>query len=190
MRRGRPLIQMAAFFWLIAAAACRKVEKTDQGAGYFSIIQFAKDQFDTYSEQPFTLRQVVTLDGKTDSAYIPAASVDWASIFKLFFATDISDRKFLDQYQFSEFEDNVTDSRVFYYTAKQEKLFTRTLQIAADPLTGKIRTIYIETRKKGRMFFRVQKLFYRPIKLIQIQEYEEVFPNHCRDLKAEYHFLN
>ena len=54
-------------------------------AGYFSVKQFIKDQWDTYHGQPFGLRKTIYLDGKIDSSEISAYDMDWGTIFKTFF---------------------------------------------------------------------------------------------------------
>lgn len=152
---------------------------------YFSIVQFASDQFQTYGEQPYTFQRVITLNGKTDSSFVTAPYMDWESILKPFFSSDISAPKFLGQYDVSLLEDNTMDTRTLVYEAKNTALFTRTLQIVTDMETRKIKSIYIETEKNGTL----QKLFYAPIKLIQIQEYESPMIGKDKALKVEYYFL-
>lgn len=177
-------------FILLIIASCKnakdkKVSVDTSGATYFSITQFAADQFNTFGGQPYTLHKVVTLNGKVDSSFESALTMDWASILKPFLESDISNRKYLDQYNFSMFEDNITDTRNFFYEAKDPKLFTKKLQISSDALNNKIQSIYIETEKNGK----VQKLFYKPVKLIQIQEFESSFLGKDKDLKVEYIFM-
>lgn len=177
-------------FILIAIAACKKPENKTvsvdtSGATYFSITQFAADQFNTFGGQPYSLQKVVTLNGKRDSTLESALTMDWASVLKPFLESDISDKKYLDQYHFSMFEDNITDTRNFFYEAKDPKLFTKKLQISSNAENNKIQSIYIETEKNGK----VQKLFYKPVKLIQIQEFETSFLGKDKDLRVEYIFM-
>lgn len=185
----------AVLFAVLMACTSRKASEQNQtqsaeAGSYFSIIQFAKDQIDTYAGQPFTLVKTVTLNGKTDSCFVQSLRMDWADVLKVFFESDISNPKFLDKYQFTEFEESATDSRVFFYEAKEPGLFTRKLQISVDPLTNKIRSIYVETEKIGKLSTRAQKLFYRPVNLIQIQELERGTLGKDRDLRIQYRFLN
>jgi len=160
-------------------------EKTPDDKTYFSIIQFADDQFQTFGEQPYTFRRVISLNGKTDSSYVSSFEMDWKSILQPFFASDISDKKYLDQYNFSLFEDDVTDTRTLMYEAKDNKLFTKLLQIVTDQENNKITSIYVETEKNGKL----QKLLYAPVKLIQIQEFETSVIGNDKALKVEYFFL-
>ena len=111
--------------------------------------------------------------------------MDWKSILQPFFASDISDKKYLDQYNFSLFEDDVTDTRTLMYEAKDTKLFTKLLQIVTDQENNKITSIYVETEKNGKL----QKLLYAPVKLIQIQEFETSVIGNDKALKVEYFFL-
>ena len=176
-------------------AGCKKKDATENAAQatdegtYFSIIQFTKDQLDTYWGQPFTLVKTVTLNGKTDSTYEQAAKMDWASVFKVFFESDIGKPKFLGKYKFSEFGDDATDSHIFYYEANDPELFTRSLQVTVDPANNKIKNIYIETRKNSTLTSKAQKLYYTPLKVIQIQETETGTGTKDRDLRVVYRFL-
>lgn len=83
------------------------------------------------------------------------------------------------------FDDNATVSRTYFYEAKNKKLLTKNLHIVTDPFNNKIKSIYIETEKNGK----VQKLYYIPLKLIQIQEYESSFLGKDKNLVVKYHFL-
>lgn len=173
--------------------ACEKQEKKanplEEGGTYFSIRQFAKDQLDTYWGQPFTLQKVRTVNGITDSALISTYKMDWAEVLKTFFESDISDPKYLGKYTFSTFEDQATDSRTYYYEANDKDLFTRSLQINTDPYNNMIKSIYIETASNGRMGQRSQKLYYKPIKVIQIQEFESSAIGKDKKSIIEYRFL-
>ena len=186
------------FFLLLALIAtsgsgCSKTEKKAnipvEGGTYFSIRQFAKDQLDAYWGQPFTLQRIETVNGETDSAYISTYKMDWASVLKTFFESDISDPKYLGKYRFSMFDDDATDSRTYYYEAIEEDLFTRSLQIITNPYNDMIKSIYIETASNGRMGQRSQKLYYSPVKVIQIQEFESSALGKDKNSRIEYRFM-
>ena len=108
---------------------------------------------------------------------------------KAFIESDISDPKYLEKYDFSMFEDGTTDTHNFYYEAKDKKLFTRKLQISADAMTRKIRSIYIETQKNAKWDSKTQKLFYMPMKVLSIQEFEKGTLGSGKELRVEYRFL-
>lgn len=178
---------------VITLFSCNKPDENSPAAtelegNYFSIKQFAMDQWSTYEGQPYTLEKVVQMNGKKDTTYISALDMDWASVLKVFFDSDISDKKYLERYNFSLFEDDATLTRNFYYEAKEKELFTRKLQIAADEETNKIRSIYIETAKNGTLNDLNQKLYYVPMKLIQIQEFEKSKTGPDKDIRIEYRF--
>src|SRR5690606_17655018 len=124
-----------------------KKKKYDTGATYFSVTQFASDQFQTYWGQPFTLEKTVILNGKKDSSLIAASKVDWAKALKPFFDADIGKPEFIGKYDFSVIDDDATVSRTYFYEAENESLFTRTLQIITDPFTNKVKSLFIETEK-------------------------------------------
>jgi hypothetical protein len=149
---------------------------------YFSIIQFAQDQWATYHGQPFTLVKIVKQDYHVDSSYESALKMNWGDdIFKYFFATDISDKKYLGHYNFTSFDETTNQTHVYAYEAKDEDLYTRKLWITIDPFNNKILSIYIETRKNTDAKEEVLKLYYKPLKLIQIQQ----FQNSSAGLKME-----
>lgn len=182
------------FMLMITLFSCKKKEEpkasidTSNGT-YFSIINFTKDQWKTFHGQPYVLHQYITLNGKTDSSIQSALTMKWSAIFKTFFEADISDPKYLEQYDFTMFEEPTTESRTFTYTAKNPALFTKKLQIAADMYNNKIRSIYIETEKQTFWNTQTQKLFYSPVRVIQIQQHNDPLIGMQKDLVIEYKFM-
>lgn len=161
---------------------------TSEGT-YFSIIDFTKDQWQSFKGQPYAIKQITTLNGATDTVMLSALTMKWSPIFKIFFESDISDPKFLDQYNFAMFEETTTEARTFTYTAKDPKLFTQKLEILADLFSNKIRSIYIETQKENFWNSETQKLYYAPLKVIQIQEYNNPLLGKNKDLVVMYKFM-
>lgn len=188
------LKQLSALLALvIIIASCKPKEPEvvpDASKGtYFSIKQFIKDQWDTHHGQPYGLTRVVTLNGDRDSTMTTAYDMAWGPLFKMFFDTDISDPKYLGQYDFSMFEDGTTFTLNYYYEAKDPKLFTRKLHIITDATNNRVRSIYIETQKDGKWGGKSQKLFYMPLKVISIQEFEKSLVGSAKELRIEYRFL-
>lgn len=175
---------------VFSLAACKKSEEqqapTPTEGNYFSITQFADDQFRTYWGQPFTLVHIVRENDDFDSSMVAAKDVDWAKVLQPFFDSDISDPRFLGRYDFSVLNDDVTVSKTYYYEAKEEELFTRSFQIITDPFTNKVKNIFIETRKDGR----VQKLYYTPMRVIQIQQFDKTMLGQQKNVREEYRFLH
>lgn len=160
----------------------------NDGNTYFSIKQFAVDQIQTYGQQPFSTFRITKLNGKTDTTLANFTDMDWAPILNSFGETDISDKKFLGQYDFSMYDESITGARVLSYTAKNDKLLTRTLQIAADPTNNKITSIYIETAQNDFWGSQTQKLLYVPLRLIQIQKSKHGLLGKAWDLNTEWRF--
>ena len=164
---------------LLTVASCKeKANKEDFSkvkGNYFSIQQFALDQWNNFSGPACGILKKVRKDGgKTDSSYTNSDSLDWAPIFKTFFETDISDRKYLGDYKFTQFDDNADGTHNFFYEATDDDLFTQKLLITIDQQTSKVRGIYIETLKKG--FIKgetIRKLYYSPYHTIQISTDEQ-----------------
>ena len=183
-------------FLLIFVAACTPAPPSneedrprDGSDSYFSIHAFIRDQWDLHSGQPYTLERILTLNGKRDSTIIHALTTDWASIAKPFFDADISARKYLDRYQFSEFDENMGGSHVFSYDAAEPDLPTRLLLISTDPFNNRVRSLYIEHRQAGFWSGREQKLYYEPGRYISIQEWAHSRLGPDKTVHAEYRFL-
>ena len=178
-------------FALLFAVSCKETDEAmqkDEG-GYFSIIQFAQDQWDTYHGQPFNLTKKVHFNGATDSSLVIATDMEWSPILKVFFETDISDPKFVGRYEFSSFIDRKTTTRNFYYEAKDKKLYTRKLNLMVDYFTDKIKSVYIEAEKDTRLGTKTVKLFYTPMETISIHEIETSKTGESKDLRVVYDFL-
>lgn len=173
-------------------AACKKDEKdpyADMKGNYFSVRQFALDEWNTHGGEPFTLLKTVKVNNKlTDSSYTTSDTLNWGNIFKIFFATDISDREFLGQYNFSQFDDNADETHNFYYEAKEEDLYTRKLLITISQYNNKVKGIYIEAEKKTLWNDVVYKLYYKPLQRIQIQCIEKPLTGSKKHTVTEYEF--
>lgn len=185
-------VRLLFIAFLVLVVSCGKpateVKETPEGT-YFSIIDYAKDQWSTYHGQPFGMLKTVYFNGIVDSVASNALELDWASIFKVFFETDISNPKFIGQYDFSAFNDHQTATNTFYYEAKNPKLYTRKLQIIADEVNNKIESIYIEAAKQDRMGTKTVKLFYTSLRSISIQELETSKTGQKKELRVVYKFL-
>lgn len=164
-------------------------EIVNDGNTYFSIKQFAADQIRTYGQVPFSLYKIVHLNGDVDSTVVNFVNINWAPILHSFAETDISDKKFLGQYDFSVYDESVTGSRVLSYTAKNDKLLTRQLQIGTDPTNNRITSIYIETSQSDFWGSQSQKLLYIPLRIIQIQQSKHPLIGKAWDLRTEYRFM-
>ncbi len=156
---------------------------------YFSINQYIKDQWNTYLGQPYSIIRVRTHNGKTDSTYLNAYNLEWGDILRRFFESDIGKPQYIGHYNFDMFLDNSTGTRNFYYEAKDDTQFTRKLQISAMQENNKIRSIYIETERRSGMKDMIQKLYYAPLSVIQIQEYDALATGDKNQLVVAYYFM-
>ncbi len=183
------LVALSAF----AFQSCKKKKAEDPYADvkghYFSIRQFALDEWQTFHGQAFTILKTVRENKKTDSSYTTSDTLNWGNIFKTFFETEISDRKFLGQYTYNQFEDNQEGTRNFYYKANDEDMFTQKLLITVDQVNNKVKGIYIETFKKSPWGETTQKLYYAPMKTIQIQTDEKPLVGARKYKVVQYYFM-
>lgn len=169
----------------------KEEEKTPVNGGtYFSIKQFAADQWYNYYGQPYGVIKIAFHNNIPDTTITNSFAMDWGMVLKTFFETDISDRKYLGHYDFSTFNEEITNTRNYYYEAKDANLFTRKLQIMFSAANGRVHTIYIETAKKTGNGTRIQRLMYMPLKLITIQEFDQANPDADNNVRLEYRFLN
>lgn len=180
-------------FTIAAFAGCKKEMKkapAEQTEGsYFSIKQFGLDQWNIFAGEPFTIVKTMTINGKVDSSYTNSDTLDWSQIFKVFYATDISDREYLNKYTFTQFDQEEDLTHNFFYQANEDDLFTQKLLISIDQFTNTVRGIYIETHE-GSVFNDVtQKLYYKPMKIVQIQTIEKPLFGDKKHTVEQYDFL-
>jgi len=153
---------------------------------YFSINLFIIDEWQTHAGEPISFQKTVKLNGKVDTSYTNVINMDWKSILKIFSATDISDRKFLGKYNFSQFDDNFDNTHNFMYVAEDPNLYTQKLLITMDNATNKVKGIYIETQKSNFWNETHQKLYYAPVRTIQIQQYDKPMLGSKKELLVKY----
>lgn len=185
-------ILLSFFSLILIAASCKKAEEKPQTATdertYFSIREFALDQWLSNKGQPYSIVKKVYFNGQVDSLYTNAIEMEWSPVFKSFFETDISDAKFVGKYDFSAFEEPVMGTKNFFYEANDPKLFTRKVQIVADNFSNQVTSIYIEAEKNDRMGSKTIKLFYDVLKSITIQEFETSKTGERKELRVVYEF--
>ena len=179
---------------LCLLTACKKgndeaAQAAADGRTYFSIAEYAKDQWQNLKGEPWGIKKTVYFDGVVDSSVSNVIEMDWSPVFKTFFETDISKEKFRDKYDFSAFEEKMTSTKNFVYEAKDPKLYTRKLMITADVFSDQITTIYIEAQKNDRMGTRDLKLFYSRLDKITISEVETSSTGKRKEMRVEYQFL-
>lgn len=182
------LFGFLAFFQFSCSPIIADDRPLPPDSAYFSIKSFIKDQIEINQGQPISLIRVSTLNGTKDSSMTNLLTMNWAPIFDVFNESDIASRKYLGQYAFSQFDDNITGTHSFVYTAKNPKLYTRQLQISIDPFSNKITSIYIETARKNFWTSSNKKLLFIPHNIIQIQEHEGYFIGKDKSLIVEIRF--
>lgn len=180
------------FFVLLGMNACKpeQAKETAPEDRNFSIRRFAAVQWFFYAGAPYSFERIIVLNGHRDTSYVSAMNMNWAPVFKIFLATDISDPKFSGKYKFSSFEENTTVTVHNVYEATEPELFTRTLHVIADQENpDKIHSVYVETRKENGNDVIIQRLLYAPQKKLQIQEVTSSGLGPDKEFLAEYRFL-
>lgn len=174
--------------------SCKKKDTKDPYAdikgNYFSVRQYAEDQWNTFLGEHFAMVKTVRINnGMTDSTYTLSDTLDWSPIFHTFFQTDISDRKFLGKYKFTQFDDEADDTHNFFYEALDEDLYTRKLLLTIDKYNSKVRGIYVEAGTKSLMEDKTVKLYYKPMSIIQIQTTEKPMFGEKKHTVEQYDFM-
>jgi hypothetical protein len=185
---------MLLLLFMMAHTSCKKKAGKEPMAdtvtgNYFSINQFMLDEWNTYAGEPFMINKIVKEDGKTDSSMTNSDIINWGPLVKTFSETDISDRKYLGQYKFTQFDDNQDATHNFFYEAIDEDLFTRKLLITIDRNSGKIKGIFIETEAKSIFDDVNQKLYYAPLKTVQIQTESKPLLGSQKHTVEQYEFM-
>jgi len=162
---------------VVSFSSCKEKPPTEDFSNvtgtYFSVRQYTLDQWNTFFGEPFLIVKTVRVNkGPYDSSYTTSDTLNWGNIFKMFFETDISDRKYLGKYKFTQFDDDQDDTHNFFYEALDDELYTRKLLISIDQYNQRVKGIYIEATDKSVFEDKLVKLYYKPMKRIQIQTTE------------------
>ena len=168
--------------------AGQQVQDTAAGDAYFSIKDFFNDQWKTRKGIPYTLLRVVNLNGQIDSSFVDLDSTLWAQLRSPFDAADISDKKYMGQYNFEMFDDESSQSANLNFDAKTPELFLQKMYINADQFSHLVRSVYMETKTARDGYIHNQKLTYIPDNIIQIVEYEKATATPVKNLKIEYRY--
>ncbi len=174
---------------LLLVSSCKKEDQdifSKVKGTYFSINKFILEEWSTRAQEAVTFKKTVKLNGKVDSSFVNTYKMDWSPIIKLFSEADISDRKYLGRYNFSEFTDQTDNTHNFLYVALNKDLFTQKLLISVDELSKEVKGIYIETNKSNIWNSTYQKLLYSPNRSIQIQQIEKPLIGSKKDLLISY----
>ena len=162
----------------------------DGSDSYFPLTYYIREQYALYFGEPFIMERILTLKGERDSSVVRAATADWAAIAQPFFTADISPKRFIGRYEYSEFDDLATSQRIRSYEAKEAGLRTRQLLVNTDLENDRlVRSIFIATRENSFWNTREQKLYYLPGRYISIGETVRSRLGPDKNLRAEYRFL-
>lgn len=156
---------------------------------YFSINQFILDEWTNHANDMVSFQKCVKLNGKTDTSFTNVEKMDWNAILTPFIETDISDRKYLGRYTFTEFDNDFDHTHNYMYVAVNKELFTQKLLISIDMTTNKVKGVYLETQKKSFWNSGIQKLYYAPFKTIQIQQYDKPLIGSKKELVVQYNAM-
>jgi hypothetical protein len=156
---------------------------------YFSTKKFALDEWTNHAGEQVSFMKTVKTGNKTDTTYVNINNMDWPEILKYFLESDISDRKYLGQYTFSQFEDNFDNTHNFLYMAVKKELPTQKLLITMDISSMAVKGIYVEINEHSLFNNYNRKLLYAPMKTIMIQEYNNPLIGSKTDKVTKYEII-
>lgn len=164
-------------------------QKGDEGT-YFSMRRFAQDQWNNHLGEPILLMKTVRVnEGKIDTSYASSDTLNWGEIFAYFFKAEICDPEYLDRYKFSQFEDDMDDTYNFFYEALEKDLYTRKLLLTTERENMMAKGVYVEAVERSLLEDKVLKLYYKPMKRIQIQVTETPVFGEKKHTVTEYEFM-
>lgn len=175
MKRSFKLLLLLPTFALLIAS-CKEKELdlfSNIKGSYFSIRKYALDEWTNHAGEPISFTKTVKYGNKTDTTYVSVDKMDWPEILEHFLESDISDRKYLGQYTFSQFDDNFDNTHNFLYMAVKKELPTQKLLITMDISTMEVKGIYVDMYENTFFNSCNRKLLYSPMKTIMIQEYNK-----------------
>ncbi len=185
-----PLLALAAGSCIKSPTAGPAVPEKDSVKGtYFSTAQFVADQIDLLHDRIYTLEKIVEFNGKRDSTVVALPTEDWTPVYREFLAADIGQAKYLDRYRFTSFDDLTTFTNNYVYEAAEPNLPVRRIMISADAESHRIKSFLAETETGGFWGSTRKKLYYAPLKTIQIQENSTSRIGADKTFRVEYHFL-
>ncbi|RYD50809.1 MAG: hypothetical protein EOP52_12525 [Sphingobacteriales bacterium] len=165
------------------------VPEPSSGGTYFSTAQFLTDQIMMLQGKIYTLEKIIELNGQRDSTIVALPTENWAPVYAAFLNADIGSTRLLGKYRFSEFEDPMTLTHSYVYEADEPNLPVRRLMISANLETHRIKSFLAEVETNSFWNSNRRKLYYAPLKVIQIQEWNTPLVGSAKTFRAEYRFL-
>ncbi len=182
------IIFMCIFFTSCKEATLEERLAATNGTN-FSIKRFIYNQWKANAGKPFVILKTIKIDGKVDSSYSNSDTLNWNEIFDVFYETDISDKKYVGHYKFNQIEDKEDQTINLMLDASEDDFFVRKFMLSIDMNTEKVRGIYIETFKHSALGEVQQKLYYAPMRTVQIQTYEDPLIGTKKNKIVQYYFL-
>ncbi len=156
---------------------------------YFSMKDFILDQISLLQGQPYTLQKIVKLNGETDTSIVALQTEDWSPVYAAFREAEIGLPKYVGRYNFTNFPEPLTRTEQFVYEAKEPKLLVRRLMLGINDESAKVTSVLAETEKTNFWGGERKKLYYAPLKVIQIQEEATAKVGADKTFSIEYRFL-
>jgi len=118
---------------------------------FFPVTDFLRGQLLALDSMPFTPLLYTTINGETDSAWLKKEQLK--TFFAPFFTITIDSLNLLTYFKETKFNDQTVNAiTLMYEPAKQlpDSMQLRKWNVYIDPITGKVRSLYIEKQYKDR----------------------------------------
>ncbi len=121
----------------------------EKPVAFFPVTDFLKGQLLALDSIPFTPLLYTTINGETDSAWLKKEQLK--TFFAPFFTITIDSTNLLTYFKETKFNDQTVNAiTLMYEPSKQlpDSMQLRKWNVYIDPVTGKVRSLYIEKEYK------------------------------------------
>jgi hypothetical protein len=135
---------------------------------YFPVYHFIKGEIRAVDSLPIALKQYVTANGRTDSAYIDNKA--FHVLADEFTSEELQDPQFRTLYAEQSFFDRSNRMSTFMYTARNKDLPIQRIDVITAPTDtyDKVNSVYIEKTSRHENGMSTKKLIWKPGSHLQI----------------------
>lgn len=143
-------------------------DSTNKPKQFFPILDYLKGEVRAVDSFIPSVKQVVTINGKTDSAYLPVSVFD--HLMQEFLPAELSKENFEKYYSESSFFDETTQTSTFTYATKNDDLEFHRIDVlvTGTETFDKVSSVYMEKFTGNEDSSVVKKILFRSGKSVVI----------------------
>jgi hypothetical protein len=125
-------------------AAAQLPDSTNKAKQFFPILDYLKGQVKDVSTYSTAIRHYVTVDGKTDSGFVPLSQFN--AVMQEFLQPELNRENFEKYYSESSFYDQSTETSTFTYATKNDELEFHRIDVLVKGTESydKVSSVYME----------------------------------------------